>query len=156
MDFHWKESIRDCDRAMPSNGGPPVKRSGWLTFSGVLLIVAGVMRVFDAIWAFRYNGQVVDNLHDAIFGHSLTAYGWIWLIVGVVLILAGFLVMTPVGLAAQISRWIGVVAAAALAITAISWMPYYPIWSLGYIALAVVVIYGLLAHYGEEAITAAP
>ena len=91
MDFHRKESIRD----MPSNGGRPVKRSGWLTFSAVLLIIAGIMRVFDAIWAFRYNGQVVDNLHDAIFGHSLTAYGWIWLIVGVVLILAGFLVMTP-------------------------------------------------------------
>ncbi len=72
------------------------------------------------------------------------------------MILAGFLVMTPVGLAAQISRWIGVVAAAALAITAMTWMPYYPIWSLGYIALAVAVIYGLLAHYGEEAVTAAP
>ena len=36
-----------------------------------------------------------------------------------------------------------------------TWMPYYPIWSLGYIALAVAVIYGLVAHYGEEAVTAA-
>ena len=130
-----------------------MKRSGWLTFSAVVLIIAGIMRVLDAVWAFRYNGTVVDNLHDAIFGHSLTTYGWIWLIVGAVLIVAGFLVMTPVGLTAQISRWIGVVAAAALAITAISWMAYYPVWSLIYIALAVMVIYGLLAHFGEEAIT---
>jgi uncharacterized membrane protein HdeD (DUF308 family) len=68
----------------------PVKRSGWLTFSGVVLIVAGIMRVLDAIWAFRYNGPVVDNLHEAVFGHSLTTYGWIWLIVGVILIVSGF------------------------------------------------------------------
>jgi hypothetical protein len=27
-------------------------RSGWLTFSAVVLIIAGIMRVIDAIWAF--------------------------------------------------------------------------------------------------------
>jgi hypothetical protein len=30
-------------------------------------------------------------------------------------------------------------------------MPYYPIWSLLYIAIAVMVIYGLSVHYGEQA-----
>jgi len=30
-------------------------------------------------------------------------------------------------------------------------MPYYPVWSLIYIALAVMVIYGLSAHYHEQA-----
>jgi hypothetical protein len=60
-----------------------MKRSGWVTFSGVVLIVAGVMRIFDAIWAFRYNGTVVDSLNQALFGHGLTTYGWIWLIVGI-------------------------------------------------------------------------
>jgi hypothetical protein len=131
-----------------------MKRSGWVTFSAVVLIIAGIMRVFDAIWAFRYNGTVVDNLHDAIFGHSLTTYGWVWLIVGVIFIVAGFLVMSPTpALSAEISRWIGIVAAAIGAITAISWMPYYPVWSLIYIAIAVMVIYGLSAHFGEVATT---
>jgi hypothetical protein len=132
-----------------------MKRSGWVTFSGVVLIVAGVMRVFDAIWAFRYNGPVVDNLHDAIFGHSLTTYGWVWLIVGVIFIVAGFLVMSPTpALSAEISRWIGIIAAAIAAITAVSWLPYYPVWSLIYVAIAIMVIYGLSAHFGEEATTA--
>jgi hypothetical protein len=130
-----------------------VKRSGWLTFSGVVLIVAGIMRVLDAIWAFRYNGTVVDSLHDAIFGHSLTTYGWIWLIVGVILIVSGFLVMGAATLGAEISRWIGVVAAAVAAITAVAWLPYYPVWSLVYVGGAVLVIYGLVAHFGEEAPT---
>jgi hypothetical protein len=131
-----------------------MKRSGWLTFSAVVLIVVGIMRIFDAIWAFEYNGTVVDNLHGAIFGHSLTAYGVIWLIVGVLLIFAGFLVMNPGGLAAEISRWFGIVASGIAAITAMTWIPYYPVWSLLYVAIAVMVIYGLSAHYGEEPITA--
>jgi hypothetical protein len=128
-----------------------VKRSGWLTFSAVVLIVAGIGRVFDAIWAFRYNGTVADNLHQAIFGHSLTTYGWIWLIVGVILIAAGFLILSPsAGLSAEISRWIGILAAAVAAITAVSWLPYYPVWSLIYVFIAIMVIYGLSAHFNQE------
>ena len=127
-----------------------MKRSGWLIFSAVVLIVAGVMRIFDAIWAFRYNGTVVDNLHDAFFGHSLTTYGWIWLIVGIILIGSGFLVLNPTpSLSADIARWIGIVAAAIGAITAVTWMPYYPVWAFIYIALAVVGIYGLAAREEE-------
>jgi hypothetical protein len=130
-----------------------VKRSGWLTFSAVVLIVVGILRIFDAIWAFEYNGTVVDNLHGALFGHSLTTYGVVWLIVGIILIFAGFLVMNPGSLSAEISRWVGIVASAIAAITAITWMPYYPVWSIIYVAIAVIVIYGLAAHFDEEAVT---
>jgi hypothetical protein len=38
-------------------------------------------------------------------------------------------------------------------ISAIWWMPYYPIWSLTYIAIDVLVIYALAA-YGGQAETA--
>jgi hypothetical protein len=127
-----------------------MNRSGWLIFSAVVLIVVGIMRIFDAIWAFRYNGTTVNNLHDAFFGHSLTTYGWIWLIVGIVLIVAGFVVLSPTpSITVDIARWIGIIAAAIAAITAVTWMPYYPVWAFIYIALAVVVIYGLAAR--EEA-----
>jgi hypothetical protein len=131
-----------------------VNRSGWLTFSAVVLIVTGIMRIFDSIWAFTYNGTVVDNLHGAIFGHSLTTYGVVWLLVGIILVVAGYLVLNPGGLAAEISRWVGILASAVAAITAATWLPYYPIWSLIYIAIAVMVIYGLAAHFGAEAATA--
>jgi hypothetical protein len=127
-----------------------MQRSGWLMFSSVVLIVAGIMRIIDAIWAFRYNGPVVDNLHDAFFGHSLTTYGWVWLIVGIVLIAAGVLVLNPNGgLPTEILRWIAIVAAGVAAITAVVWMPYYPVWSITYVALAMAVIYGLAAGYRD-------
>ncbi len=47
-----------------------MKRSGWLTFSAVVLIIAGIMRVIDAIWAFGYHGAIPDDLKDAILGHT--------------------------------------------------------------------------------------
>jgi hypothetical protein len=127
-------------------------RSGWLTFSAVVLIIAGVMRVIDAIWAFGYHGAIPDNLQNALLGYSLATYGWIWLIIGVILIVADVLVLGPGDQPrAEISRWTGIIAAALAAISAIFVMPYYPIWSLLYIAIAVMVIYGLSAHYGEQA-----
>jgi hypothetical protein len=129
-----------------------VRRSGWLTFSAVVLIIAGIMRVLDAIWAFGYHGAIPNGLKDATLGHSLSTYGWIWLIIGVILIGAGISVLGPsTRPSAEVSRWVGIVAASLAAISAIFVVPYYPVWSLIYIAIAIMVIYGLSARYGEEA-----
>lgn len=118
--------------------------TGWVTFASIVLFVAGIMRIFDAIWAFRYNGVLPANLEDAVFGHSLNTYGWIYLIVAAVLIVAGFLLLSG----SQVGRWIGIVAGAIGSISAIWWMPYYPVWSLAYIAIGALVIYALVAHGG--------
>jgi hypothetical protein len=128
-----------------------MKRTGWLTFSAVVLIVAGIMRVIDAIWAFGYNGRIPDGLRGALLGHSLATYGWVWLIAGVILIAAGALVLGPGDRPrAEISRWVGIIAASLGAISAIFVMPYYPVWALVYIVIAIMVIYGLSTHYGEQ------
>jgi hypothetical protein len=124
-----------------------MKRSGWVIFSAVVLIIAGVMRLLDAIWAFRYNGPVTDGLHAALFGYSLTTYAWVWLIVAAILIASGLLILSPSArLPAETARWVGIAAAAIAAITAITWMPYYPIWALMYVGVAIAVIYGLSFH----------
>lgn len=105
-------------------------------------MVAGVMRLFDAIWAWRYKGAIPDNLQQALFGHTLSTYGWLWLGVAIVLFVCGLGVMVR----SQISRWVGIFAGAFAAVSAIWWMPYYPVWSLTYVAIGVVVVYGLAAH----------
>jgi hypothetical protein len=122
---------------------------GWLIFAGTVLGIAGIMRIFDAIWAFSYHGAVPENLENAIFGHSLKTYGWVYLVVGIVLIVCSGGVMVR----SQISRWIGIFAGAVMAISAIWWMPYYPVWSLTYIFVGVLVIYGLAVH-GHREVTA--
>ena len=129
-----------------------MRRSDWLTFSAVILIIAGILRVIDAIWAFSYHGALPDGLQGALLGHSLTTYGWIWLIAGVILIVSGALLFGPSDRpSAEIARWVGIIAASLGAISAIFVMPYYPVWSLLYIILAVMVVYGLVAGYGEKA-----
>jgi hypothetical protein len=128
-----------------------VRRSGWLTFSAVVLILAGIMRVIDAIWAFGYSGAIPDDLRDALLGHSLRTYAWVWLFTGLILIVAGSLILGPGDRpSAEISRWIGIIAASLGAISAIFVMPYYPVWSIIYIAIAIMVIYGLSAHFDEK------
>ena len=122
---------------------------GWLVFAAVVLGVAGIMRIFDAIWAFRYKGAVPDHLQNALLGTTLKNYGWLWLIVGILLILCALGVMAR----SQISRWIGVFAGAVIAVSAIWWMPYYPIWSLTYIGIGVLVIYALVVEGGRVAAT---
>jgi hypothetical protein len=122
-----------------------VEGSGWRFFAGTVLGITGIMRFFDALWAWSYNGTLPSNLEGALFGHSLATYGWVYFIVALILLGASFGVLTG----SQFSRWIGIFAGAVLAVTSIWWMPYYPIWALAYIAIGILVIYGL-AVYGER------
>jgi hypothetical protein len=119
---------------------------GWVTFAAIALITAGIMRVFDAIWAFRYHGALPQNLEDAIFGHSLKTYGWVYLVIAAVLIVCGFLLFSG----SQVARWVGVIAGAIAAISAIWWMPYYPVWSFTYVAIGGAVIYALVTYGGRD------
>lgn len=119
--------------------------AGWILFAGIVLGVAGIMRIFDAIWAFSYHGVLPENLQGAIFGHSLKTYGWVYLVVAAVLIVCAFLVFSG----SQVGRWVGIAAAALMSVSAIWWMPYYPIWSLTYIAIGALVIYALAAYGGK-------
>ena len=109
-------------------------------------MLAGTMRFFDAIWAWTYSGTVPSNLQSALLGHSLTTYGWVWLFIAIILFVSGLAVMVR----SQFARWIGIFAAAIGSISAIWWMPYYPVWSLTYIFMGILVIYGLAAHGQRE------
>ncbi len=120
--------------------------TGWLFFAATVLGLAGLMRLVDSFWAFRYHGALPDGLQNAAFGDNLKTYGWVWLGVGIVFILASLLIVTR----SQIGRWVGLVAAAIGGLTAMTWMPYYPIWSLTYVAVAVMVIYALTRYGGRD------
>lgn len=120
--------------------------SGWIVFASVALGLAGVMRIFDAIWAFRYHGVLPENLEGAIFGHSLKTYGWVWLIVAALYLVCAALVLNG----SQVGRWAGIFAAGVGAFSAIWWIPYYPVWSIVYIAIAGLVIQALAVHGGEN------
>jgi hypothetical protein len=121
--------------------------SGWLFFAGTILGIAGLMRIIDGFWAFAYDGALPENFEGALFGDDLSAYGWAHIIIGSILILASFAVLAR----SQFARWIGIIAGAIGAISAVWWMPYYPVWALTYVILSVLAVYGLATHGGREA-----
>jgi len=127
-------------------GSDDRRGGGWLFFAGTVLGLAGVMRIIDAIWAFGYKGALPDGLKNGVLGSNLHTYAWTWLVVGVVLIISSFLLLVG----SQFARWVGFFAAAIGGISAMTWMPYYPIWSLTYVVIAVLVFYAL-ARYGGRA-----
>jgi hypothetical protein len=117
-----------------------------VVFAATMLCIAGFMRILDSIWAFRYNGVLPQNLENAVFGTSLTTYAWVYLILAAILIGTGILVLSR----SSIARWVGIAAAGIMAITAVPWLPYYPVWSLVYIGTASLVVYALAVHGGPE------
>ena len=115
---------------------------GWLVFAGTVLGLSGLMHFIDAIWAFSYSGALPDDLSGGVLSSNLKAYAWTWLIAGVILVIASIMLLVR----SQIARWIGIIAAVIQGLTAMTWMPYYPVWSLTYVALAAVVLYALIVH----------
>lgn len=119
---------------------------GWLLFASVVLITGGVMRIFDALWAFDKDDELAGDLQVLLFDDDLAAYGWLWLAVGILLIAAGFGVLSR----AQWARWFGIFMAAIAAIASMLWIYAFPIWSLVGIVISFSVIYAL-ATYGGRA-----
>ena len=78
---------------------------------------------------------------------DLTTWGWIMLIWGVLLFLAGL------GLASKASwaRWFTIVVVSLNLLAQLGFLgnTQYPLWSLVVIALEVVVLYALTARWGE-------
>jgi hypothetical protein len=120
--------------------------AGWLVFASVVLITGGIMRVIDALWAFDKDDEIGENLQVLLFDDNLAAYGWLWLAVGILLIAAGFGVLSG----SEWSRWFGIAMASFSAIASMLWIYEFPIWSLVGVVISIMVIYGLVTYGGRE------
>ena len=53
----------------------------WLAFAAALLAVSGVFKILDALWAFKYDDDVSQEVQTVLFERDLTSWGWVWLVV---------------------------------------------------------------------------
>jgi hypothetical protein len=65
-----------------------VTGSGWLSFAGILILLIGVFKFVDGIWALA-NKHYRSDLSGATYVFNLTGWGWIHLLLGAVLIATG-------------------------------------------------------------------
>jgi len=114
---------------------------GWAGFAGVMLIMIGVFDVIQGLVAL-FNDEFYVVGQEWVFEFDITAWGWIQLILGVILIASGIGIFSG-NVAA---RTVGVIIAGLAAIVNFAWLPYYPVWSIIVIAICVAVIWALTAH----------
>ena len=121
-----------------------VQGIGWITFAATLLIVGGVFKIFDALWAFKYDDDVPEGLQTVLFENDLAYWGWVWLLLGILLIAAGFAVLRG----AQWARWFGIIVAGVAAIAVFPWIYFQPLWTILSVSVALMAVYALAAYGG--------
>ncbi|MFF3391162.1 hypothetical protein ACFYW1_09575 [Streptomyces sp. NPDC002669] len=112
--------------------------AGGTMFAGVLLLVDGAFGVIKGIAGIA-SDDVYARVGNYTFEFSVTAWGWIHLVLGIVLGFVGWGILRG----ALWARATGVVIAAISLIVNFVWLPYQPIWAIISIAVDTFVIWAL-------------
>jgi hypothetical protein len=118
--------------------------AGFALFAALMMIMAGVWQALAGLIAI-FENEFYLTTRNYIFQFDATTWGWIHLLVGVVVGLAGLGLMAGQTWA----RVVGITLAVLSAITNFLFIPYYPLWSMLIIAVDIFVIWALAAH-GRE------
>jgi hypothetical protein len=114
---------------------------GWSAFAAFMLMMMGIFQALAGIAAIANDEHFVVT-EDSVVKLDITGWGWIHLIIGIVVFLAGLGIFSGNVLA----RTVGVLVAIGSAIANFMWLPIQPVWSSIMIAVAVAVIWALTAH----------
>ena len=132
--------------AEPTQRG--TRGTGWIIFAGIAMIIGGANMFINGVWALHAtSAQVASFKNQLLFSDTnLDTWGWIYAIVGLVVLLAGMFVFMR-------SRWavmVGILAATVQAILAFFWI-FSPQWqgALVIIVIDMLVLHALVA-YGER------
>ncbi|QCQ92033.1 DUF7144 family membrane protein [Rhodococcus sp. SGAir0479] len=106
--------------------------------AAIVLMTVGILQIFQGISALA-NDDVFVVGPEYVYQFDLTAWGWIHLIVGIVVVLVGLALLTG----ATWARVAAIVIAALSIIANFLWIPWYPLWSILIIALDIVVIWAV-------------
>lgn len=114
---------------------------GFTFFAAMMMMMIGAFHAIAGLAGIIENEFFVAT-PNYIFEFDVSAWGWIHLIVGVVVLLAGISLISG----AVWARTVGVTLAVLSAIANFAFIPVSPVWSIVIIALNVTVIWALTAH----------
>ncbi len=118
--------------------------AGWISFAAIMMMIVGTLDFFEGLIAVvRGKYYVVSSNQIIVF--NLSTWGWLTLIWGIVLVLAGAALWSGAGWA----RWLTVFLAGVNILGQLSFLgsSTWPLWTLVIISLNVVVIYALTARW---------
>jgi hypothetical protein len=117
---------------------------GFVLFAAIMMIMVGVFDALQGLIAIFQN-EFYAVTRNYLFKFDATTWGWIHLIVGVLIAFAGWGLLSG----RTWARVVGITLAVISAITNFLFIPYYPFWAILIITLNVFVIWALAAHGGE-------
>ena len=120
--------------------------TGWISFAGWLMVIVGMIDFFEGLIAI-IRGSYYAVTPNQIVVFDLTGWGWITLLWGIVLTIAGFGLLSGQSWA----RWFAIVAASISFIIQLGFVgsSAYPLWALTAQALTLVVLYGLIVRWSD-------
>ena len=114
---------------------------GWTAFAGIMMVLMGGWWIITGLVAI-VNDEFYVVGEEWVFQFDVTTWGWIHLILGIVILISGFGLFT----ANVWARTVGVIIAVIAALVGFAWLPWYPIWAIIFIAVSVAIIWALTAH----------
>ncbi|MEU9148378.1 hypothetical protein [Streptomyces sp. NPDC048349] len=129
---------------------PPGTASAWAAggamFAAVLMMINGMFAIFEGIAALAKD-DVLWRVRTYTFKFDLTAWGWIHLIVGIVVLIVGIAILKGT----TWGRALGIALTGLMIVLHFLWLPYQPLWSLIAIAIGVFVIWALCVDHSPRA-----
>jgi hypothetical protein len=135
-----------ASQAAHPSAGRRAEPGGWVVFAGIMLFLNGCFAVLFGLGAILNDKVVTVGGTGGVVLWDITAWGWITLLIGAVMLLTGL------GLFAgnTAARWLGVFFAMLHALTQFAFISAFPLWSILVISLDVVIIYQLSARWERE------
>ena len=127
--------------------GTKSSMAGWIGFAGMLMLILGGIDFFQGLIAL-FEDEYYLVTQSGFLVVDLTTWGWIMLLWGVLLVLAGLALMAGRGWA----RWFTIVVVSLNLFAQLGFLgnSQYPLWALTALALNVVVLYALTARWKES------
>ncbi|MET0997678.1 MAG: hypothetical protein ABWX73_03095 [Marmoricola sp.] len=111
---------------------------GVVILAGTLLVTSGLVQVLQGIAAIA-NDELFVTTPSYAFELDVTAWGWIQVFLGVVLVLTGYFLFAGQGWA----RVVALILAVASLLSSFMFLPHYPLWALVVITLDIAIIWAI-------------
>jgi uncharacterized membrane protein len=130
------------------SAGRAREASGWAVsftlFAAIMMIMSGTFQALAGLVAIFENEFYVAT-RNYLFQFDATTWGWIHLLVGLLVAFAGWGLFSGRTWARTVAIFLAVLSA----IANFAFIPYYPFWSLLIITLDIFVIWAVAAHGGD-------
>lgn len=117
--------------------------NGWIAFAAIILFLNGCFGVLYGLGAVLNDDVVTVGGGGGVVVWDFTVWGWITLIIGVLMLITSIGLFTGNGAA----RWLGVLFALLSALAQFAFVTAFPLWAILVIVLDIVVIYQLVVRW---------